>query len=127
MAEAYQFNEFVAACATTTIWVHVTGGALETASAYFNLMTALAVQEFIGNGGLEHVAYIRTAPFENWRGPPPAPLVDSYRFQSGPSKRGYLAFFVNHKNQYVIKSLKKDDRFGGFYQLAAALALKRPE
>jgi len=93
----------------------------ETATSDFNLATQAAVIDFVGGGGCERVAYLRTAPFENWKGSPPPPNVDSYSFYSGPTF-GYLAFFENRKTgMWVIKSFKKNSNFDGFFPFAGLL------
>jgi hypothetical protein len=118
MAAAYVWSHFVAACGEETSSVYVTGGAMETAEADFNLASQSAVTEFIGGGGCERPEYIRTAPFENWTGDPPPPDVDSYSFYSGP-EYGYLAYWRHPKTgKWIIKSLKKNSKFGGFFPLA---------
>jgi hypothetical protein len=118
MAAAYAWDLFVSACSgDDSSTVYVTGGAMETAESELNLATQDAVTEFIGSGGCERPTYLRTAPFENWKGAPPPPDVDSYSFYSGPLF-GYLAYFRKPDGSWVIKSLKKNDKFGGFFPLA---------
>lgn len=121
MARAYLWGEFFSACCSeqSAALVFVRGSAMETAERDFNLTTQADVIDFVANDGCETPTYIRTEDLEKWSGGPPPPQVDSYSFYSGP-KFGYLAFFQNpNTGQWVIKSFKKNDQFGGFFQLAA--------
>jgi hypothetical protein len=117
MAAGYPWEIFVSACSGAAA-VYVRPGAMETAERDFNLITQVAIIDFIRAGGCEKVTYIRTDDLETWRGDPPPPRVDSYSFYSGP-KFGYLAFFQNPlTGQWVIKSFKRNDQFGGFFPFA---------
>lgn len=86
---------------------HVTRGAEKDAEAHFGLASPAEVLTFIADSGLENVQLIddRTP----WLNCPtkPAPMVHSYRFQSG-ERRGYIAFF-SYKDKWHIKSFKTDD------------------
>lgn len=122
MASEYLWDDFVGACssATSATAVYVRPSAMETAERDFNLATQAAIIDFVGSDeSCQKATYIRTDDLEAWKGDPPPPKVDSYSFYSGP-KFGYLAFFRNPlTGQWVIKSFKKNEQFGGFFQFAA--------
>jgi len=79
------------------------------ASEYFGLNTRSEIKMRIGEGMLENPVHQNTKELDTWNGSGPAPLVDAYGFHSG-KKYGYIAYYINQKNKWEIKSLKKNDR-----------------
>ncbi len=106
MPSAYKIEEFVQACRNGTVIVW--DKAMKTARDEFGLQTEQSVREFIAAGGLENPIHHNTRPLEKWKAPPPPPMIDSYKFSSGP-KKGYAAFFKSPvTNKWILKSFKKD-------------------
>jgi hypothetical protein len=105
---AYSLQDFVAACADGSA-VKVLKPAMQTAPS-FGLMTEPEVIAWIGNGGLEKPEHANT---ETWLNNPDRtqPIwVDSYNFFSGLDY-GYIAFMFQPKTKnWLIKSLKKNDK-----------------
>lgn len=58
---------------------------------------------------MEECVLDNTRAYEKWKGKPPAPMVDSYRFKTGP-KVVYLAFYKGFDGKWILKSLKMDMR-----------------
>ena len=106
MPQAYDRQEFVQACreGTAIVW----DKAMQTARDELGLQTEESIREFIATGGLENPIYHATRALEKWKVPPPPPMVDSYKFSSGP-KKGYIAFFQSPvTGRWILKSFKRD-------------------
>lgn len=107
MAPAYDWGRFLAACGTPGS-VYVRPGPLNDAELHFTLHSQAEVLDFVATEQWDSVVYYNTRPLELWNGPPPAPLVDAYRFILG-SKHGYFAFFQGPA-KWIIKSFHLDSQ-----------------
>lgn len=111
MPPNYDWNVFLQACSKGDVWVH--GQAMKDAAEFFNLPTKDQLLNFIANSGLENIAFHNSLPYNKWPGKSPAPLIDAYRFSSGPTRKGYLAFFKSPvTDEWIIKSFHKEMQEG---------------
>jgi hypothetical protein len=109
-------EDLILVCATTPSAVWVQEEDLEF--AYFNLRTRSSVVALIGRpDGLERVTFEREDDLRNWGGAGQAPRVYAWNFYTGPLY-GYLAVYKGKTKKYIIKSFKKNNKFGGFFQFA---------
>lgn len=104
----YNKNEFIAACKTGNSVV-VPERVLATAASDLSLRSKKEILDFIGNDGLANCKLDLSRPYDKWKGKPPAPMVDSYRFTSG-SKHGYIAYYRGFDGAWILKSLKADSK-----------------
>ena len=104
---AYKLGDLIAACVDGR-WVGVSAGALDDAARHFDLHTKEMVLDFIAKGELEEITHQDTRRLE--LGPNHGAWVDAYRFHSGPTRCGYLAFYRAMTGKWMIKSFKKNDR-----------------
>lgn len=100
----YNLSDFITACSSLGA-VIIKTDARSDAERFFNLKPDSRIFGYIANGGLHNHKHDNTRPLE--KGPPQdiGKPVDGYTFEDGPSKPGYIAFYFNFKNIWVIKSL----------------------
>lgn len=104
----YCLENFILSCKNEPRMIKVIQRDLHKSLRYFNLNTEKELLEFIGNGGLEDLAYVNTKPWENNPDKDIKEIfVDAYRFRSG-RKIGYMAILKGLPGNYVIKSFHKN-------------------
>lgn len=109
MPPAYNHQDFVSCCKTGKGNIVVPNRVVDDAARDFSLRSKKEILDFIGNGGLGNCKLDLCRPYEEWKGKGPAPMVDSYRFQSGP-KFGYLAYYRGPDGAWILKSFKADKK-----------------
>lgn len=100
----YDRSAFVRACSIPG-GARIRKEAREDAKRYFDFETETRILGYIACGGLDdELQHDNTAPLEN--GPPQdiGRPVDGYTFRMG-DKYVYIAFYVNFKGLWIIKSL----------------------
>ena len=112
---AYEIEEFIECCSKHPEKVVVTEDALKDAQSIFRLYTKPELLNFIGNGGMEKLAFVNSKPLE--KSPfPEAPFIDAYEFYTH-SILGYIAFFKSPKNgKWVIKSFHQSENRSGIME-----------
>jgi hypothetical protein len=102
VAPHYDCLAFIRACAIRGA-VRITKNARQDAKNHFNLDTESRALEFIANDGLQDLQFDNTNSLDKGPGQDIGKPVDGYTFRAG-AKYGYLAFYLNFKGGWIIKS-----------------------
>lgn len=95
-------SAFIQACALPGA-VYMTKVAREDAKSHFAFQTQLEVLDFIAHGGLQEPVFDNSTPLSKGPAQDIGRLVDAYTFSYG-KKTVYLAFYLNFKNIWIVKS-----------------------
>jgi hypothetical protein len=109
---AYDIADLILCCDENPERVHLIGKTLEDAQNIFKLHTAPEIKKFIVNNGLEKLTFINTKRWKNNPNPRTPILVDAYEFETGKIS-GYIAFFMNKKGEWTIKSFHQSNDCSG--------------
>jgi hypothetical protein len=109
---AYDIADFISCCNNNPEKVYMIGNTLKDAQTVFRLYTKHDVLEFIGNDGLETINFINSKLWEKNPDPTVAIFVDAYEFMTG-GILGYIAFFKNKMENWVIKSFHQSNENSG--------------
>ena len=105
---AYHLEDFIQCCKDKPETVSVFYDAELNAREQFGLNTKADLLAFIGNDGLQDLAYWNTEPWRYNRKKDKEILIDAYKFRSN-RKLGYIAFMKGVSGNYVIKSFHLDN------------------
>ncbi|MFW5879806.1 MAG: hypothetical protein ACOCUV_03170 [bacterium] len=111
----YNFNDFKTACSSGANVIPI-NTVLDDANKDFNLKTKKELLNFIANNGLEELSHINQTPLRKTNIPHDI-IVDAYHFKT-LDRLGYIAFFQNHKMQWIIKSFHISDRASTPFKIA---------
>lgn len=120
----YNLEDFITCCDKNPDGIHLINDTLKDAQNIFHLYTKANVLEFIANDGLEEINFINTKLLEKNPDPTIKIYVDAYEFMTG-GILGYIAFFKNKKDKWVIKSFHQSDRRGGIMESAIITAREK--
>jgi hypothetical protein len=121
---AHDLAEFVDCCVREPKKIQVLDSAMKDAQNIFHLYTKANLLAFIANGGMEDMVLINTKPWENNPDPANPVYVDAYHFITG-GVLGYIAFFKNKMDIWVIKSFHQSNERSGIMEQAVLAARKR--
>jgi hypothetical protein len=114
---AYDIADFILCCDNNPEKVYMIGNTLKDAQTVFHLHTQPEVLKFIANNGLEKINFINSKPWEKNPDLTVKIYVDAYEFMTG-GILGYIAFFKNKMEHWVIKSFHQSDERGGIMEYA---------
>jgi hypothetical protein len=117
----YVLADFITFCRRSPEKVYVFDVALKNAQEIFRLNTELDLLDFIANNGLEEIEPVNTKLWENNPDPTNKIYVDAYQFITG-GILGYIAFFKNKNNDWVIKSFHLSNERSGIMENAIKTA-----
>lgn len=99
----HKFDTFRRACSMKGA-VIVRKKARADASEHFDLYTETELLEFIAEGRLENVEHENTSTLDNCHPKDTGKTFDAYNFTIGPNKHGYIAFYINFRDKWEVKS-----------------------
>jgi len=101
---SYKYSDFKKACRKNNRNnLQIINNVPEDGGKYFNLPTKNQILDFIYWDGLKNRIFKNTEPWKQNPDKNKPIMVDSYEFITG-RKRGYIAFFLDKYNNWVIKS-----------------------